>query len=346
MMVLDQDSVMHHCGNPTCYIYADGLLVSKLIYTPTLVRNYLHVDHLGSVRKATDASGSVVYSVRYEPYGAPWQASGSENPLGYLGRKMDTTIGWYCLGARFYDPEIGRFMSEDPVIGDLTSPLTLNRYAYCPNDPVNFKDPNGRFLNFLAQIIVGGLIGGALNLFLYGAECLFTGEQFDIGKAAGEFATGFVTGAIVGLTLGLSSGANIARFGEKAMKIGSKIGGKIGSFIGKAGSATSKIGNLMKIEKGASKLLRAANNLGRGTLSGGLAGAGGAAASGKDVERGFLAGVVGGFAGGGFSTLFNVNIGEKIGTAFTLVSSFLSKSISRCLQHVAQPSGYIQWQKG
>ena len=292
----DPAETMDDC--PTCYVYADGLLISKLIYTPTLERNYLHLDHLGSVRKATDASGSVVYSVRYEPYGAPWQESGSENPLGYLGRKMDTTIGWYCLGARFYDPEIGRFMSEDPVLGSLSSPLTLNRYSYCAGDPINRADPNGRFfgLNILVGALIGGIvaaavalyngedvwsaaIGGAIGGAIAGATmgfgCLLSGgisnaaSEFvttairtgDLGKAVNAGASGFVSGLITG---GLAAGTSAGLKG--AFKVAK---GAFQGSLKEMGSGLSKAGSM--ILKSGSQALKSVTTNSKAAIKGGLA---------------------------------------------------------------------------
>lgn len=51
--------------------------------------------------------------------------------------------GLYYFGARYYDPELGRFLTRDPLIGFFKSPQTLNRYTYCLNNPLKFIDPAG-----------------------------------------------------------------------------------------------------------------------------------------------------------------------------------------------------------
>jgi len=50
--------------------------------------------------------------------------------------KRGDPTGLYYLRARMYDPAIGRFLSQDPVLGSLSMPQTLNRYAYVGNDPL------------------------------------------------------------------------------------------------------------------------------------------------------------------------------------------------------------------
>ncbi len=51
--------------------------------------------------------------------------------------------GLVQVGVRWYDPAIGRFLQQDPWLGSVYAPLTLNAYAYCVNDPVNAVDPTG-----------------------------------------------------------------------------------------------------------------------------------------------------------------------------------------------------------
>jgi len=51
--------------------------------------------------------------------------------------------GLQKVGVRWYDPAIGRFLQKDPWLGSLALPLTLNRYGYCTNNPINWIDPSG-----------------------------------------------------------------------------------------------------------------------------------------------------------------------------------------------------------
>jgi RHS repeat-associated protein len=78
----------------------------------------------------------------YGPYGET-VASGTEiaQPFQYTGREWDGETGLYYYRARYYAPEMGRFISEDPI-GFAGG---INFYAYVGNDPVNFVDPLGLF---------------------------------------------------------------------------------------------------------------------------------------------------------------------------------------------------------
>ena len=65
------------------------------------------------------------------------------NAFRYRGYYYDTETGYYYLQSRYYDPNVGRFISADDVeyLGADGTPLSYNLYAYCLNDPINFMDP-------------------------------------------------------------------------------------------------------------------------------------------------------------------------------------------------------------
>jgi len=100
-----------------------------------------HQDHLDSIQSITDADGEVK-SKKYTPFGDTHTNIGMHTELrGWIGEREEETELVY-LNARYYDPEIGRFVSPDPFaqIGQ-----GLNRYTYSSNNPVNFLDPSGLF---------------------------------------------------------------------------------------------------------------------------------------------------------------------------------------------------------
>jgi RHS repeat-associated protein len=87
----------------------------------------------------TDAFGDTIAGARqtYDWNGA-W---------GYRNEAL--TGGLQKVGVRWYDPAVGRFLQQDPWLGSIYAPLTLNAYGYCVNDPVNAVDPNGMQLTSL-----------------------------------------------------------------------------------------------------------------------------------------------------------------------------------------------------
>ncbi len=68
---------------------------------------------------------------------------GPDNTFGYTGYQYDVAAGLYYAQARYYRPEIGRFISVDPLPGNITKPLTLNPYPYVLNNPMTYIDPLG-----------------------------------------------------------------------------------------------------------------------------------------------------------------------------------------------------------
>ncbi len=103
---------------------------------------WYHYDHLGNVIRMTDEFGNSVAEYKYDAWGnitSTW-SNGSEiadlNPFRYAGYVYDKETKKYYLSARYYDPESGRFLSEDSFKGDAGDPLSLNYYAYVKNNPV------------------------------------------------------------------------------------------------------------------------------------------------------------------------------------------------------------------
>ncbi|MGC1123355.1 MAG: RHS repeat-associated core domain-containing protein [Candidatus Methanofastidiosia archaeon] len=103
---------------------------------------YYHNDRTGSTRLVTDENKNIVSAYTYHPFGETGIEEGSENYL-FTGKERDET-GLYYYGARYYDPDLGRFITRDPAGGHMEAPQTLNRYAYCLNNPLKFVDPDGR----------------------------------------------------------------------------------------------------------------------------------------------------------------------------------------------------------
>lgn len=102
---------------------------------------WLHTDRLGSVRAITDATGAVVARRSYTPYGAPLSGAGTTT-VGFIGEHHDDATGLLYLGARYYDPALGRFISPDTVTPD-AGLIGLDRYAYAFDNPLSFTDRNG-----------------------------------------------------------------------------------------------------------------------------------------------------------------------------------------------------------
>ena len=94
---------------------------------------------MGSITDITDCDGTVLNHYAYDAFGnRTVEEETVENRFGFAGEMMDAVTGQYYLRARFYNPVIARFLSEDTYYGD-----GLNLYAYCHNNPVRYVDPSG-----------------------------------------------------------------------------------------------------------------------------------------------------------------------------------------------------------
>ena len=128
-------------------------------------RYYYIRDALGNILGIINQNGQIVVQYSYTSYGvcsiSGNTSLGNENPFRYKGYYYDVETSLYYLTTRYYDPEIGRFISPDSV--DYLDPQSingLNLYAYCGNNPINKYDPLG---NFGILTIIGIILGiGAL----------------------------------------------------------------------------------------------------------------------------------------------------------------------------------------
>ncbi|WP_059009303.1 polymorphic toxin-type HINT domain-containing protein [Streptomyces specialis] len=122
-------------------------------------------DHHGTGQISVDAATSAVSQRRTLPFGdvrgdAPTAWPGTR---GFVGGTTDTATGLTHLGAREYDPALGRFVSLDPVM-DLADPQQIHGYTYAANNPVTFSDPSG--LLYIPRLPAGygkGSGGGSKN---------------------------------------------------------------------------------------------------------------------------------------------------------------------------------------
>jgi RHS repeat-associated protein len=108
---------------------------------------YYYTDPLGTPLAEADDSGNIVRVIDQRPYGA--NVLGHEgqdgDAIGYTGHVVDDDSGLVYMQARYYDPLIGRFMSEDPQASSVAagSLFFFNRFAYANNSPMRFTDAHG-----------------------------------------------------------------------------------------------------------------------------------------------------------------------------------------------------------
>ncbi len=106
---------------------------------------YFTKDNLGSIKAVIDASsGTVAQAIHYDEFGRVLvNTNPGFQPFGFAGGHFDHETGLVRFGARDYDPEVGRWLSKDPI---LFSGGQGNLYSAVMNDPVNNIDPSGLYL--------------------------------------------------------------------------------------------------------------------------------------------------------------------------------------------------------
>jgi RHS repeat-associated protein len=159
-------------GVTTRYIYDGDNIVAELDASGNLVREYSYyagvdqphamrqqsngavyyytTQEAGHVATLVNSSNSVVNTYQFDAFGIPISISETvQQPFRFAGREFDAETGLSYMRARYYDPQLGRFISEDPigVAGG------INQYTYSGNDPVNARDPYG--LMTICYLIVG-----------------------------------------------------------------------------------------------------------------------------------------------------------------------------------------------
>ena len=135
-------------------------------------KTYYYVTNLqGDVVAILDETGTVVVEYTYDAWGKLLTTEGTLkdtlgyiNPLRYRGYVYDHVTGFYYLQSRYYDPEIGRFISADNYPSTGQGLTGNNMFAYCGNNPVARADEGGEFWNIVIGAAVGGLVSGAISL--------------------------------------------------------------------------------------------------------------------------------------------------------------------------------------
>lgn len=138
------------------YLYLEGKLLADYSGSNgTLALNYAHVDHLGSTRLLTVASGSTVTECDdYYPYGELIGCANTSEPMKFTGKERDVESGLDNFGFRYSSSSIGRWMNPDPTglfFSDPSNPQSFNLYSYVRGNPVNSIDTDG-----LLTIVIPG----------------------------------------------------------------------------------------------------------------------------------------------------------------------------------------------
>ena len=149
-------------------IGTDGNVLATERFQQNATQYYLYnKDIQGSTSSLVKEDGSADATYQYTDFGETTIQGDDQakNEVCYTGGIYDQSTWLYYLNARYYNPEDGRFMTENSYRGEIMNPETGHLYVYCANNPVNYVDPSGHFAAAMYTVIKLVLVGGA-NIFM------------------------------------------------------------------------------------------------------------------------------------------------------------------------------------
>ncbi len=163
-IIMGKDSVS---GKTSIFTFSDEVISVETSGNISYYRN----DEKHSVTDILDTTGKVKATIEYDEYGVivnPEVVSTGGNIFAYTGHVYEESTGLYYAKARYYDAEIGRFVSEDNYRGEQDNPASLNLYGYVNNNPIMHSDPSGNMsvaagagavitVKTIIEVIIGGV---------------------------------------------------------------------------------------------------------------------------------------------------------------------------------------------
>lgn len=306
----------------TSYVGGAGIVVKETqASSTTITTKYYLKDHLGSITGFTGTGGALLEEMSFDAWGQRRNADWTTMPgsftgtyeRGFTNHEHYDLFSLIDMNGRVYDPVLGRFLSPDPFVQDLSDLQALNRYSYVKNNPLSYTDPSGynwfsrhwKKLKKLVKHVIKPLIVTAVaivtaeatgGLSLFGSSLL--------GSVVSGAATGFATNAtstlLNGGSLGnaLSAGVKGAVGSVKSLVVGGVKGYILGSL--NAG-LTNAVGDLAELPLHGNafanaSLLQQAGHLGIKIAGHGLVQGAMNVLNGKKFSQGFAAGAAAGAA--------------------------------------------------
>ena len=144
-----------------------GIIDQQRLINGQWTTSFFQKDGHGAVRALTDINGNVTDTFDYDTYGNLINRTGTTlNNYRYAGERWDPDLGLYYNRSRYLNVDSGRFMTMDTYEGNNNIPLSLHKYIYAHNNPINKIDPTGRFAvsnaivtNFLTSFASAPIFG-------------------------------------------------------------------------------------------------------------------------------------------------------------------------------------------
>lgn len=217
----------------TNYIFVFGKAVAILSQDANDIEDvkYIHHDLLGSIQAYSDELGKLYQELSYDAWGLrrkpeTWvvfdvvASSNAYNDHGFGGHEHIDLFELVNMDGRMYDPVVGRFISADPFIQSPDFTQSLNRYAYCINNPLSLIDPSGySWFSKNWKSITASIVGIAVSVVTLGSGTTI-GAVIIAGAAGG--AAGALTGALL-------NGTNIGQIAKSTFM--GAFGGSASGFL-------------------------------------------------------------------------------------------------------------------
>ena len=154
----------------------------QLAETRNTTNSFYLADALGTNVAITNQDGSIQNRMDYDIWGnLNQETASSDSPFGFTGYIKDEDTDLYYANARYYDSFTGRFLREDPLMGDTQTPMSMHRYMYGYANPTAFIDPTGNAndtSHYYEALLIGKLVGlneGQMYAYAIGAQI---GDEF------------------------------------------------------------------------------------------------------------------------------------------------------------------------
>lgn len=187
----------------------DGSLMGFKYCSGSTVTTYLYVTNLqGDIVKIVNLSGDALVEYSYDAYGNITSVTGTlattigqKNSYRYRSYLFDSSTGFYYLSSRYFNPEIGRFINADGLLGEVGDIFSTNMYAYCSNNPVRYVDPSGFIewqqvwnvvfaISLIIAVTVIVVVTAGLAAFALGATAALVSTMTVAGITGGLIAGG------------------------------------------------------------------------------------------------------------------------------------------------------------
>jgi len=215
-------------------IGTDGNVLATERFQQNATQYYLYnKDIQGGTSSLVKEDGSADATYQYTDFGETTIQGDDQakNEVCYTGGIYDQSTGLYYLNARYYNPEDGRFMTEDSYRGEIMKPETGHLYVYCANNPVNYVDPSGHWV----------VAVGVTSI----ASCVVSFKGTNLVAVDGKGNVGYATMSSGGIAIDVpNTNIILEAFLFKGVKSIGKLGGLSGDIGGsvKLGVTTASAG--------------------------------------------------------------------------------------------------------